>query len=65
MPQLTPNLWFDEDGLEAAKFYVSVFPNSEVTDITYRLRALQTSPVAIPKGPLPQSTKISRSAKLR
>ena len=35
MPRITPNLWFDEDGLEAAKFYVSVFPNSEVTDVTY------------------------------
>jgi len=35
MPRITPNLWFDADGLEAAKFYVSVFPNSEITDVTY------------------------------
>jgi predicted 3-demethylubiquinone-9 3-methyltransferase (glyoxalase superfamily) len=35
MPRITPNLWFDADGLEAAEFYVSVFPNSEVTAITY------------------------------
>jgi predicted 3-demethylubiquinone-9 3-methyltransferase (glyoxalase superfamily) len=35
MPRITPNLWFDADGLDAAKFYVSVFPNSEITDITY------------------------------
>jgi predicted 3-demethylubiquinone-9 3-methyltransferase (glyoxalase superfamily) len=35
MPRITPNLWFDEQGLEAAEFYVSVFPNSKVTDITY------------------------------
>ncbi len=35
MPRITPNLWFDTQGLEAAKFYVSIFPNSEVTDITY------------------------------
>jgi len=35
MPKITPNLWFDDDGLEAAKFYVSVFPNSEITDVSY------------------------------
>ena len=35
MPRITPNLWFDTDGLEAAKFYVSVFPNSEITDVLY------------------------------
>jgi predicted 3-demethylubiquinone-9 3-methyltransferase (glyoxalase superfamily) len=35
MPRITPNLWFDTEALEAAKFYVSVFPNSEVTDITH------------------------------
>jgi predicted 3-demethylubiquinone-9 3-methyltransferase (glyoxalase superfamily) len=35
MPRITPNLWFDDDGLDAAKFYVSVFPNSEITDVTY------------------------------
>ena len=35
MPRITPNLWFDTEGLEAAEFYVSVFPNSKVTAITY------------------------------
>jgi predicted 3-demethylubiquinone-9 3-methyltransferase (glyoxalase superfamily) len=35
MPRITPNLWFDTQGLEAAEFYVSVFPNSKVTDVTY------------------------------
>ena len=35
MPSITPNLWFDTQGLEAAEFYVSVFPNSQVTDVTY------------------------------
>lgn len=30
MPALTPNLWFDTEALEAAEFYVSVFPNSSV-----------------------------------
>ncbi len=35
MPRITPSLWFDTQGLEAAEFYVSVFPNSKVTDVTY------------------------------
>ncbi len=35
MTGLVPNLWFDTQGLEAAEFYVSVFPNSEVTNVTY------------------------------
>ena len=33
MPQITPNLWFDTDGLEAAEFYVSMFPNSRITNV--------------------------------
>lgn len=35
MPKITPNLWFDVQGQEAAEFYTSVFPNSEITNITY------------------------------
>ncbi|HYI62141.1 MAG TPA: VOC family protein [Acidimicrobiales bacterium] len=35
MPQITPNLWFDTQAQEAAEFYVSVFPNSKITDVTY------------------------------
>ena len=35
MPKITPNLWFDGNGLEAAEFYVSVFPNSKITNVTY------------------------------
>jgi predicted 3-demethylubiquinone-9 3-methyltransferase (glyoxalase superfamily) len=35
MPRITPNLWFDTEGQEAAEFYVSVFPNSKITDITH------------------------------
>jgi predicted 3-demethylubiquinone-9 3-methyltransferase (glyoxalase superfamily) len=34
MPRITPNLWFDTQGLEAAEFYVSIFPNSEITRVT-------------------------------
>jgi predicted 3-demethylubiquinone-9 3-methyltransferase (glyoxalase superfamily) len=35
MPTITPNLWFDTQAEEAAEFYVSVFPNSKITDVTY------------------------------
>jgi len=35
MQRITPNLWFDTQALEAAEFYVSVFPNSKITDVTY------------------------------
>jgi predicted 3-demethylubiquinone-9 3-methyltransferase (glyoxalase superfamily) len=34
MPRITPNLWFDTEGEQAAEFYVSVFPNSKITNIT-------------------------------
>jgi predicted 3-demethylubiquinone-9 3-methyltransferase (glyoxalase superfamily) len=34
MPRITPNLWFDDQGLEAAEFYVSVFPNSKIAAVT-------------------------------
>jgi len=35
MPEITPNLWFDTEGKDAAEFYVSVFPNSKITNVTY------------------------------
>jgi predicted 3-demethylubiquinone-9 3-methyltransferase (glyoxalase superfamily) len=35
MPQITPNLWFDTQAEDAAEFYVSVFPNSKITDVAY------------------------------
>ena len=35
MPRITPNLWFDTQSEEAAKFYVSIFPNSEITNISH------------------------------
>jgi predicted 3-demethylubiquinone-9 3-methyltransferase (glyoxalase superfamily) len=33
MQKITPCLWFDTEGEEAASFYTSVFPNSRITDI--------------------------------
>ena len=35
MPNIIPFLWFNGNAEEAAKFYVSVFPNSEVTSISH------------------------------
>jgi len=34
MSKLTPCLWFDTQGEEAATFYTSVFPNSRIVDVT-------------------------------
>lgn len=31
---ITPSLWFDGVALEAAEYYVSVFPNSRITDVS-------------------------------
>ncbi len=35
MQKITPCLWFDTEGEEAARFYTSVFPNSRIVDTTY------------------------------
>lgn len=34
MSAITPFLWFDTEAEEAAKFYVSVFPNSKITGVS-------------------------------
>jgi predicted 3-demethylubiquinone-9 3-methyltransferase (glyoxalase superfamily) len=34
MPKTTACLWFDRQGEDAANFYVSLFPNSQVTNVT-------------------------------
>jgi predicted 3-demethylubiquinone-9 3-methyltransferase (glyoxalase superfamily) len=34
MSKVTPCLWFDTEGEEAARFYTSVFPNSRIVDVT-------------------------------
>lgn len=33
MQKLTPCLWFDTEGEEAANFYTSVFPSSRIVDV--------------------------------
>ena len=34
MQKITPCLWFDTEGEEAATFYTSVFPNSRIVEVT-------------------------------
>lgn len=34
MPSITPFLWFDDQAQQAAEFYVSVFPNSKIEQLT-------------------------------
>jgi predicted 3-demethylubiquinone-9 3-methyltransferase (glyoxalase superfamily) len=33
MQNITPCLWFDTEGEEAANFYTSIFPNSKILDV--------------------------------
>lgn len=49
MPRITPNLWFDTQAKEAAEFYTSVFPNSEIRNISYYTEA----------GPRPAGTVLT------
>jgi len=35
MSKITPFLWFDTQAKEAADFYVSVFPNSKIEEVSY------------------------------
>lgn len=35
MPSITPFLWFDSAAEEAATFYVSIFKNSRINDVSY------------------------------
>ena len=35
MNEITPCLWFDTEGEEAARFYTSVFPNSKIDKTTH------------------------------
>jgi predicted 3-demethylubiquinone-9 3-methyltransferase (glyoxalase superfamily) len=34
MPKIVPNLWFDSEAEEAARFYVSIFKNSKMNSIS-------------------------------
>jgi predicted 3-demethylubiquinone-9 3-methyltransferase (glyoxalase superfamily) len=54
MPKITPFLWFDTEGEEAARFYTSVFPNSKIVDIARYGSA----------GPRPEGTVMTVSFEL-
>src|SRR5438093_7938039 len=34
MQTITPCLWFDTEGEDAARFYTSIFPDSKITEVT-------------------------------
>ncbi len=54
MQKITPCLWFDTEGEEAAQFYTSVFPNSRIVDVAYYGSA----------GPRPEGTVMAVSFEL-
>jgi predicted 3-demethylubiquinone-9 3-methyltransferase (glyoxalase superfamily) len=54
MSKITPCLWFDTEGEEAARFYTSVFPNSRIVDIAHYGSA----------GPRPEGTVMTVSFEL-
>jgi predicted 3-demethylubiquinone-9 3-methyltransferase (glyoxalase superfamily) len=43
MPRIIPNLWFDGNAQQAVDFYLSIFPNSRITD-TLRYTAAGPGP---------------------
>jgi len=54
VPKITPCLWFDTEGEEAAKFYTSVFPDSRIVDVARYGSA----------GPRPEGTVMAVSFEL-
>jgi predicted 3-demethylubiquinone-9 3-methyltransferase (glyoxalase superfamily) len=54
MPKINPFLWFDTQAEEAAKFYVSVFPNSKIETVVRTTDA----------GPGPKGTVLTVAFKL-
>ena len=54
MREITPCLWFDTEGEEAAQFYTSIFPNSKITDVARYGSA----------GPRPEGTVMTVSFEL-
>jgi len=54
MREITPCLWFDTEGEEAATFYTSIFPNSRITDVARYGSA----------GPRPEGTVMTVSFEL-
>lgn len=44
MQKITTNLWFDKNAEEAANFYVSLFKNSKITEITHFTTVTPSNP---------------------
>jgi len=47
MQRISPFLWFDTQAEEAARFYVSIFPNSRITKVTRYNEALKMKKIDI------------------
>lgn len=47
MPDITPFLWFDTEAEAAARFYVSLFPNSRITGMVARNGAVPVDAGAV------------------
>jgi predicted 3-demethylubiquinone-9 3-methyltransferase (glyoxalase superfamily) len=54
MQKITPCLWFDTEGEDAARFYTSIFPNSRIVDVARYGSA----------GPRPEGTVMTVSFEL-
>ena len=54
MQKITPCLWFDTEGEEAARFYTSIFPNSRIVEVARYGSA----------GPRPEGTVMTVSFEL-
>jgi predicted 3-demethylubiquinone-9 3-methyltransferase (glyoxalase superfamily) len=54
MQKITPCLWFDTEGEDAAHFYTSIFPNSKITEVARYGSA----------GPRPEGTVMTVSFEL-
>jgi len=54
MQRITPCLWFDTEGEDAARFYTSIFPNSRITEVARYGSA----------GPRPEGTVMTVSFEL-
>jgi predicted 3-demethylubiquinone-9 3-methyltransferase (glyoxalase superfamily) len=49
MQKITPNLWFDTEAEEAANFYISIFDDSRIVNVSHYLEA----------GPRPAGTVLT------
>src|SRR3954463_9684366 len=47
MQKITTNLWFDNEALEAAEFYVSVFKNSRIVNVAHYAEAGPQEPGSV------------------